>query len=117
MHDRVPISRQQTTNRDGSGREPREIRNELSKRYWRNAFAGVYTGRSDADRAGRIQRAIYVRCYGLRATARLSSFLSDEGRRLHAARRPAVSVTGEDVSDSRFRVSDFGSEWVRSVEG
>jgi hypothetical protein len=87
MHDRVPISRQQTTDRDGSGRKPRAIRNELSKRNRRDAFAGVYTGRPDADPTGRIQRAIYDRRFGLRSTASLSGFLRDEGRRLHAARR------------------------------
>ena len=92
MHDRVPISRQQTTDRDASGREPRAIRNELSKRNRRGAFAGVYTGRPDADRTGRIQRAIYGRRYGLRPTARLSGFLRDAGRQLHGAcRRNAVS--------------------------
>jgi hypothetical protein len=87
MHDRVPISRQQTTDRDASGREPRAIRNELSKRNRRDAFAGVYTGRPDADRASRIQRAVYDRRYGLRPTARLSGFLFDGGRQLHGVRR------------------------------
>src|SRR6059036_177542 len=75
MHDRVPISRQQTTDRDASGREPRAIRNELSKRHRRSAFAGVYTDRPGADRASRIQRAIYDRRYGLRPTPCLSGFL------------------------------------------
>ena len=87
MYDRGPISRQPTTDSDGSGRKPRAIRNELSKRNRRDAFTGVCPGRPDADRTGRIQRAIYGRRYGLRPTARLSGFLRDEGRRLHAARR------------------------------
>jgi hypothetical protein len=87
MHDRVPISRQQTTDRDGSGREPRAIRNELSKRNRRDTFAGVYTGRPDADRTSRIQRAVYDRRYGLRPTARLSGFLCDGRRQLHGDRR------------------------------
>lgn len=87
MYDRGPISRQQTTDSDGSGRKPRAIRNELSRRNRRDAFTGVYTGRPDADPTDRIQRAIYDRRYGLRPTARLSGFLRDEGRRLHAPRR------------------------------
>ena len=94
MHYRVPISRQQTTDRDASGREPRAIRNELSKRKRRDAFAGVYTGRPDADCTSGIQRAVYDRRYGLRPTARLSGFLFDGGRQLHGARRShELSVT------------------------
>jgi hypothetical protein len=94
MHDRVAISRQQTTDGDGSGCEPRAIRNELSKCHRRDAFAGIYPGRPDADRASRIQRTIYDRRFGLWPAARLSSFLCDGGRQLHGARRRrAVSVT------------------------
>jgi hypothetical protein len=94
MHDRVAISWQQTTDSDGSSREPRAIRNELSKRHRRDSFAGVYTSRPDADRTSRIQRGIYDRCFGLRPTASLSGFLRDAGRQLHGARRRrAVSVT------------------------
>src|SRR5215475_7524051 len=101
MHDRVPISRQQTTHSDASGRESRAIRNELSERNRRGAFAGVYPGRPDADRTGRIQRAFYDRRYGLRPTARLSGLLRDESRRLHAARRwDAVSA----IARRRFGV-------------
>src|SRR4030095_3293260 len=87
MYDRGPISRQQTTHSDASGREPRAIRNEMSQRNRRDAFAGVYPGRPDADRTGRIQPAIYGGRYGLRRTASLSGFLRDAGRQLHAARR------------------------------
>ena len=94
MYDRGPISRQQTTHSDASGREPRAIRNELSKRNRRDAFAGVYTGRPDADCTSGIQRAVYDRRYGLRPTARLSGFLFDGGRQLHGARRShELSVT------------------------
>src|SRR5262249_59998087 len=81
MQDRGPISRQQTTHSDASGRESWAIRNELSERNRRDAFAGVYPGRSDADRTGRIQRAIHHWRYGLRPTARLSGLLRDETRR------------------------------------
>src|SRR5215475_7756932 len=102
MHDRVPISRQQTTNSDASGRESRAIRNELSERNRRGAFPGVYPGRPDADRTGWIQRAIHHWRYGLRPTARLSGLLRDETRRLHAARRrDAVSM----IPRQRFGVS------------
>ena len=87
VHDREPISRQQTTHSDASGREPRTIRNELSERNRRDAFAGVYTGRPDADRTNWIQRVIYDRRFGLRPTARLSSFLRDAGRQLHGTGR------------------------------
>src|SRR5215510_9226409 len=38
MHDRGPISRQQTANSNASGREPWAIRNELSKRNRRSDF-------------------------------------------------------------------------------
>jgi hypothetical protein len=106
MHDRGPISRQQTTHSDASGREPRTIRNELSERNRRNAFAGVYTGRPDADRTNWVQRAIYDRRCGLRPTARLSSFLRDAGRQLHGTGR-SDELSGPCVR--RFRVSGFRS--------
>ena len=107
VHDRVPISREQTTHSNASGRESWAIRNEMFERNRRGAFAGVYPGRPDADRTGRIQRTIYHRRYGLRPTARLSGLLRDETRRLHAARRrDAVSVIARQwfgVSGVRFQ--------------
>src|SRR5215510_4226815 len=78
LHDRGPISRQQTANSDGSSRESRAIRNEVPKCNRRDAFAGVYPGRPGADRTSRIQRTIYHRRYGLWPTARLSGLLRDE---------------------------------------
>ena len=70
------------------GREPRAIRNELSRRNRRGAFtrahAAAYPG---TPNTGRITRAIYDRRCGLRPTASLSGFLSDGWRQLHGVRR------------------------------
>ena len=88
MHDRVPISRQQTTDSDTSGRKPWSIRNELSECKGRGALARAHTAPYPGTlSAGRITRAIYDRRCGLRPTASLSGFLSHRRRQLHGARR------------------------------
>ena len=95
LYDAGPISRQQTTDSDTSCRDPRAIRNELSKRNRAGAFARGDTARSPGtDSAGRRTRTIYDRRCGLRPAAGLSGFLSDEGRQLHSTRRShELSVT------------------------
>jgi hypothetical protein len=100
VHEPGPISRQQTTDSDTSCRDPRAIRNELSKRNRAGAFARGDTARSPGtDSAGRRTRTIYDRRCGLRPAAGLSGFLSDGWRQLHGAgRSDLVSETCEMVS-------------------
>ena len=70
------------------GREPRAIRNELSRRNRRGAFTRAHTAAyPGTPNTGRITRAIYDRRCGLRPAASLSGFLSDGGRQLHGVRR------------------------------
>src|SRR5262249_25820599 len=77
MHDRGPISRQQTTDSDTSRRKPRSIRNELSECKGRGALARAHTAPYPGTRGpGRITRAIYDRRRGLRAAAGLSRVFS-----------------------------------------
>ena len=87
------ISRQQTTDGDTSGREPRAIRNELSQRNRTGAFTRSHTAGfpgTGCARGG--TRPVYDWRRGLRSTARLSSFLSDGGRQLHGAGRPHAVI-------------------------
>ena len=98
MHDRGSISRQQTTDSNTVGREPWAIRNELSKRDRRGAFARVHAARYPGTVSpGRITRTIYDRRCGLWPAAGLSGLLSDGRRQLHGARRPYL------LSENRAR--------------
>ena len=88
MHDRGPISRQQTTDSDTGRRKSRAIRNELSDCNRRGAFTRVHNAAYPGTcSARRIARAIYDRRCGLRPEARLSGFLPDGRRQLHGVRR------------------------------
>ena len=116
MHDRVPISRQQTTDSDTGRRKPRSIRNELSECKGRGALARAHTAPYPGTRGpGRITRAIYDRRCRLRATAGLSGFLPDGRRQLHGVRRSDL-VSEIARNDFRFRRRTDPSEaprWIR----
>src|SRR5215510_2580742 len=105
MHDRVPISRQQTTDSDTGRRKPRSIRNELSECKGRSALARAHTAPYPGTLGpGRITRAIHDRRRGLRAAAGLSGFLPDGRRQLHGVRRSDL-VSEIARNDFRFRRS------------
>src|SRR5215475_16009515 len=103
MHDRGPISRQQTTDSDTGCRKPRAIRNELSECKGRGALARAHTAPYPGTLGpGRITRAIHDRRCRLRATAGLSGFLPDGRRQLHGVRRSDL-VSEIAGNDFRFR--------------
>src|SRR5215510_4810634 len=103
MHDRGPISRQQTTDSVTSGRKPRSIRNELSDCNRRGALARAHTAPYPGTPSpGRIPRAIHDRRCRLRAAAGLSGFLPDGRGQLHGVRRSDL-VSEIARNDFRFR--------------
>ena len=105
MHDRVPISRQQTTDSNTVGRHPRPIRNELSERNRRGAFARGHPACSPGTHsAGRRTRAIYDRRGGLRPAAGSIRFFARWAETV--ARRSKVRPRERDCA-RRFRVSGF----------
>src|SRR5262249_29385212 len=119
MHDRGPISRQQTTDSDTSRRKPRSIRNELSECKGRGGLARAHAAPYPRTVSpGRIPRLIYDRRCRLWTAAGLSGSLPDGRRQLHGVRRS--DFVSEIVrNDFRFRRRTDPSEalWRIRVSG